>query len=139
MIRYKRLPKDIHQNINALTSIFANDPNIVFAYLFGGFFKGRQNPLSDIDIAVFLRNINKLDYLDLFGKITDILGTEEVALVILNTAPISLTGRILQTRKVLADKKPFLRHIYESVILRKYFDFNVKEKEILRRRYGIGG
>jgi hypothetical protein len=59
--------------------------------------------------------------------------------VILNNAPLSLAGRILQGRKVLVDKEPFVRHIFESRILREFFDFAVKEKNILKRRYGIGG
>ena len=138
MIRFKKLPEDIHQKINSLTNFFKKDPNIVFAYLFGGLLKDRQNPLSDVDIAVFIKDVKKLNYLELFNKITCILGTDEVDLVVLNTSPISLTGRILQSRKILIDKKPFLRHKYESITLRQYFDFAVKEKGILKRRYGIG-
>ncbi len=59
-------------------------------------------------------------------------------LILLNEAPLSLAGRILQNRKVLIDKDPFLRQKYESLILRKYFDFAIKEREILEGRYGIG-
>jgi hypothetical protein len=51
---------------------------------------------------------------------------------------MSLAGRILQKRKLLMDKDPFLRHKYESRILREFFDFAIKEKELLDRRYGIG-
>ncbi|MEK6692671.1 MAG: nucleotidyltransferase domain-containing protein [Nitrospirota bacterium] len=138
MIRYKKLPDDILKKINLLTDLFMDDPNIVFAYLFGGLLKERPNPLSDADIAVFVKNTKKLDYLELFNKITNALGTDEVDLVILNTSPLSLTGRILQERRVLIDKDPFLRHRYESLTLRKYFDFKVKEGSILKRRYGIG-
>ena len=115
-----------------------DDPQVIFAYLFGGLARERVSPLSDVDLSVFVRSPKKLDYLDLFGKIADVLGTEEIDLVILNDAPLSLTGRILQNRKVLTDKEPFLRHKYESLILREFFDFTVKEKSILQRRYGIG-
>lgn len=138
MIRFKQLPQDIHQKIDSLTDLFRNDPNIIFAYLFGGLLKDRVNPLSDIDIAVFLKDTKRLDYLDLFSRITDALDSDEVDLVILNISPISLTGRILQNRRLLVDKAPFLRHKYESITLRKYFDFAIKEKDILKRRYGIG-
>ena len=98
--------------------------------------KGR-NP--EKALPVFVKDINKLNYLELFNKITNILDTDEVDLIILNTAPISLIGRILQNRKILIDKNPFLRHKYESINLRKYFDFKIKEYNILKRRYGIGG
>jgi hypothetical protein len=76
--------------------------------------------------------------ISMFGKIADILNTDEVDLVILNHAPLALSGRILRDRKVLVDKKPFLRHRFESLILRESFDFAVKERDILQRRYGIG-
>jgi len=79
-----------------------------------------------------------MDYLDTFGKISEILGTGEIDLVILNQAPISLAGRILQSREVLVDKAPFVRHRFESLTLRMFFDFSFKEREILKRRYGIG-
>jgi hypothetical protein len=138
MIRFKRLPEDIHQRFKFLVNILENDPNIIFAYLFGGLLKDRKNPLSDADIAVSVKNVKSLDYLELFGKVTKALGTDEVDLVILNTAPISLTGRVLQDSKVLVDKNPFMRHRYESLTLREYFDFRIKEREILRRRYGLG-
>ncbi len=138
MIRYRLIPEDIHQKINSLVAIFINDSNIVFAYLFGGLLKDKPNPLSDVDVAVYVKNIKKLDYLELFGNIANVLGTDEIDLVILNTAQLSLTGRVLQSRKVLVDKNPFLRHKYESIILREFFDFTIKERDILKRRYGIG-
>ena len=138
MIRLKHIPKNIHEKIGSLTDLFMNDPEIIFSYLFGGLLRERLNPLSDVDLSVYVRNPKKLDYMELFGRITKILGTDEIDLVILNDAPLSLTGRILQNRKVLTDKKPFLRHKYESLILREFFDFTIKERNILQRRYGIG-
>lgn len=138
MIRYKQIRGDIEKKITTLKGSLDDDPNIVFAYLFGGMVRERRNPLSDIDIAVYVKDLQSLDYLALFGRITDSLDTNEVDLVILNTSPTSLTGRILQNRKVLIDKDPFLRHRFESINLRKYFDFAVKERDILRRRYKIG-
>lgn len=94
--------------------------------------------MSDVDMALYIKSIKELDYLGLFGKISDILGTEEIDLVILNEAPLSLAGRILRSRKVLIDKNPFLRHKYESLVLREFFDFTKKERDILKRRYRIG-
>jgi uncharacterized protein len=138
MIRYKKLPDDILQRMAGLTDFFLKDSKIIFVYLFGGLVRGKAKPLSDVDLALYVRDPNRLDFLSLFHEISQILGTDEIDLVVLNSAPVSLTGRILQNRKILVDKAPFLRHQYESRILREFFDFSVKEKEILRRRYGIG-
>ena len=138
MIRFKKIPENIHQKIDLLIDLFMEDPNIIFAYLFGGLVRGKRKPLSDIDLGIYVKNIKGLDYLSLFSKISQILCTDEIDLVVLNSAPISLAGRILKERKLLMDKDPFLRHQYESRILREFFDFTIKEKEILYGRYGIG-
>ena len=114
------------------------DSNIIFAYHFGGLVRGKRKPLSDVDLGIYVKNVKRLNYLSLFSTISQILCTEEIDLVVLNSAPISLAGRILQKRKLLMDKDPFLRHKYESRILREFFDFAIKEKELLDRRYGIG-
>jgi predicted nucleotidyltransferase len=138
MIRFKRIPEDIHKQLNLLADFFMDDPNIIFAYLFGGMARGKRRPLSDVDLGIYVRNVKRLDFLSLISEVSRILGTDEIDLVVLNSAPISLAGRILRKRKILIDKEPFLRHQYESRILREFFDFAIKEKEILHRRYGIG-
>lgn len=137
MIKRKQLPVDIEQRIALLIPILAQDERVVFAYLFGGLTSGTAKPLSDVDLAVYLEpQVSRIEAkLDLLGMIADALGTDEVDLVILNDAPVSLTGRILKTRRILLDKQPFLRHDYESLTLRKFFDFSHKEQEILIRRF----
>jgi len=120
--------------------VLEQDANVVFAYLFGGLARGRVKPLSDVDVAVYLNNIENLSQykLDLFDRLTDALGTCEVDLVILNKASISLVGRILANKQVLVDKEPFRRHAYESIALREFFDFRVKEDNLFSSRYNLG-
>ena len=138
MIRFKKIPDNIRLRIEILHHFFKKESNVIFAYLFGGLLRERQEPLSDVDVAVYVKNLEELDYLDLFGRIADHLGTNEIDLVILNRAPLALTGRIMKNRKILVDKNPFLRHKFESLILRQFSDFTLKERDILQRRYGIG-
>ncbi len=140
MIKFEKLPENIISRISNTAEVLAKEENVLFAYLFGGLARGDATPLSDVDIAVYLRNTQNLaDYkLSLFDKLTDALGTSELDLVILNTAPTSLAGRILQSKRILVDKEPFNRHKYESVTLREFFDFKIKEKSIFLSRYGIG-
>jgi hypothetical protein len=140
MIKFERLPADILSRIPHVKRVLLEDENIIFAYLFGGLAKGELKPLSDVDISVYVKDIGNLpEYkLKLFDALTEILGTNEMDLVILNTAPVILSGKILQNKQTLVDKNPPLRHAYESLTLRKYFDFTVKEKELFSRRYGIG-
>ena len=123
--------------MNLLEPLLASDDRIIFAYIFGGLAAGEHRPLSDIDIAVYLDgDVDKAEAkLDIMGVLSDTLKTDEIDLVILNEAPISLVGRILKKKRLLTDKQPFLRHSFESLALRKFFDFSRKEQEILYRRF----
>ncbi|GFP25643.1 hypothetical protein HKBW3S25_01123 [Candidatus Hakubella thermalkaliphila] len=140
MIKYEELPKNILSRIQNLKNVLLQDGNIIFAYLFGGLTKGEVKDLSDIDIAVYLKDTGNLAgyKLQLFDRLSNALGTSELDLVMLNTVSLSIAGRILQNKKLLIDKEPFRRHIYESVTLREFFDFKVKEDAFFARRYGIG-
>jgi len=140
MIKFESLPADILSRIPEVKRVLAEDNNIVFAYIFGGLAEGKVNPLSDLDIAVYIRDTNDLaEYkINLFDRIANSLGTSELDLIILNTASISITGRILQKKQNLTDKDPLVRHAYESLTLRKFFDFKVKEEKFFSLRYGIG-
>jgi len=73
-----------------LYKVLKDEPNIAFMCLFGGLLNKKSNPLSDVDIAVHLKNVKHFDYLGTFSRISDILGTDEVDLVVLNNAPINL-------------------------------------------------
>ena len=123
--------------LSRLVSALDQQETLAFAYLFGGLARGDQRPLSDIDVAVYLRGDVEIAEakLELIGLCCDALGTDEVDLVILNHAPVSLVGRILGHRTVLVDKEPALRHLFESRLLREFFDFSRKEEAILLRRF----
>ena len=140
MVRRDPLPNDILQRLPAATRAMEDDPLVLFAYLFGGLTRGDPKPLSDVDMAVYLREAASAadSKLAIFDVLTDALGTNELDLVILNTAPISLVGRIIQGRKLLVDKEPFCRHRFESAKLREFFDFRIREDAFLERRFRNG-
>jgi hypothetical protein len=141
MIKFEKVPADILSRIPAATRILLEDDNVVFSYLFGGLASGTVRSLSDVDIAVYVKDADHLaEYkMRLFDKLTDILGTGELDLVVLNTAPTSIAGRIVRNKQVLVDKEPFRRHIYESVTAREFFDFKIREDAYFARRYGLCG
>jgi uncharacterized protein len=137
MIRFKPLPPNIEDLLPGAARYLENQPEVRFAYLFGGLAAGRRGPLSDIDLAVYLADRSKSSRikLKLLNNLIYILRTEEIDLVILNTAPLPLAYRIIKNKKILMDREPFFRHRYESLIIRKYLDFSVAEKRILERRF----
>ena len=140
MIKFERVPEDVRQRLPQVVEALDRDQRVVFAYLFGGAAAGKLNPLSDIDVAVYLAGTERLAEvkLDLFEKLSELFGTAEIDLVILNTAPVSLAGRIVQGRQILVDREPFCRHRYESLTLREFFDFRKKEEALFELRYGVG-
>ncbi|NLJ48032.1 MAG: nucleotidyltransferase domain-containing protein [Candidatus Atribacteria bacterium] len=141
-MRYGRfpIPNNILELIPEAQKVLNNHPQVIFAYLFGGLAKRHLSSLSDVDVAVYLVvNKNELEIkMDLLNQLSNGLKTDEIDLVILNTASLPLIARIIQNKKVLVDKDPNLRYSFESLNLRKYFDFSIKEKDILYRRYKIG-
>lgn len=140
MIRERPLPVDIEQRLGTLSHALERGSGVVFAYLFGGAATGQLRPLSDVDVAVYLKEtLDPVEArLEALGVLTAHLGTDEVDLVVLNTAPIAVIGRILQTRRVILDRDPFRRHRFESLALREFFDFHIFEHRLLARRYGRG-
>ena len=137
MIKHNKLPKNIEALFPKAIVALKSCPDILFAYLFGSFAKGKLMPLSDIDIAVFLKkNSNFIkNKVNMLSILIDILNSDEIDLVILNSASLPLSMRIIENKKVIGDKAPFVRHQYESLIMRKYFDFSINESRILRRRF----
>ena len=137
MIRTHRLPADILDLLPDAGDYLKSHPQVIFSYLFGSLAKHQPFPLSDVDIAVYLKPGSNLAEckLDILGRLMDILRTDEIDLVIINRADISLVMNIIKSKKIIVDKDPFERHRFESLIMRKYFDFSFKELNQLRRRY----
>ena len=68
----------------------------------------------------------------------DIFEKDDIDLVVLNQASLPLMMNVIKSRRIIVDKYPFIRHKFESLIMRKYFDFSFLEKNILIRRYFDG-
>lgn len=125
---------------NQIRTILEQRDSVIFAYLFGSSVTETLTPMSDIDIAVYLSwNVRKSEErLDLIGRLMMALKMDNIDLVILNSAPLTLKARIIQNKKTLVDKSPFLRHSFESLVMREYYDFSIKEKNIFERRFLFG-
>jgi predicted nucleotidyltransferase len=140
MRRGAPLPADIERRLATLGAVLEGHPVVRFAYVFGGAGRRDLRPLSDVDVAVYLDDaVDPVTArLELIGAVTKHLGTDEVDLAVLNRAPIALLGRILQSRRVIADKDPFLRHRFESLALRQFLDFRIFERRFLDTRFARG-
>jgi len=137
MIKTNKLPANILDLLPLAGDYLKSHPKVIFSYLFGSLAKHQPLPLSDVDIAVYLKQGSNFAEckLDILGQLMGILCTDEIDLVILNRADISLVMNIIKSKEIIVDKNPFERHLFESLIMRKYFDFSIKELNQLRRRY----
>jgi len=97
-------------------------------------------PLSDMDIAIYLKDMSQMHEkrMEILGMLMTLLETDEIDLVILNEAPLTLKMKILENKTVIVDHSPSLRHRFESLVMREYFDFSTVEKAILERRFLSG-
>jgi uncharacterized protein len=132
------LPAGTVSSLTTLGRALERDGRIVFAYLFGSAARRRLTPLSDVDVAVFLEDPSDTPgaRLDIIDAVSRHLGTDRVDVVVLNRAPTAVAGRILLDRQILVDRKPGLRHQYESLTLRMFHDFRHLEHAILKERFG---
>lgn len=134
-----RLSFDTRCRVATLGGVLGRRSEVVFAYLFGSASRDALRPTSDVDIAVYLEN--GTDHDARLAVATDVsrhLRTNDVDVVVLNSAPAALIGRVLADRRVLVDRDPFRRHRFESTELRKFFDFAIREKRLLEARYPSG-
>src|SRR3990170_6876118 len=140
MIKSHKLPDDIMSRLPEAGSYLDSLPEVVFAYLFGSLARDKPAPLSDVDIALYLSEPcdPAEQKLRILGDLMRILETDEIDLILLNTSSLPLKARIVAQKRILTDKDPFLRHRFESLVLREYFDFSIRETDILSRRYGLG-
>lgn len=120
-------------DVTRLAAALGAESEVVFAYLFGSQSTGKTGPRSDVDIAVYLRDgVDAFETgLRLTGVLEKALGTDAIDLVVLNFAPLSLSGRILTTRRVLVDNQPHQRHLFESLTARQFVDFRFREHRLL--------
>ena len=72
------------EKISRLKKYFQKEPQVLLAFLFGSFAKGRAIKESDVDLAVYLSGKSKQDRI--WSKASQIL-EKEVDLICLNEAP----------------------------------------------------
>jgi predicted nucleotidyltransferase len=135
------VPPDLEERLAGIGQVIVDAvADVNFAYLFGSTATGRRTPRSDVDLAIhFGEQADRHSArLDVARAVADQLGTDAIDIVVLNDAPIALAGRILTTRRVVVDRRPFARHRYESLTARMFQDFRLREHRILAARYPRG-
>lgn len=111
--------------------------------------EGRAKPYSDIDIAVlFDPELSKSERFNLkveiISKLTKILGTENIDLIDLNSAPPLFAYEAIKQRSELFISDEKVRIEFETGVLERYFDAEYFLKrhaqlglKTLKEEYGI--
>lgn len=145
---FRPIQPGLSRFITSLVEKLKKDQDITALFLFGSCARGKHTRLSDVDLAILLApGYPRADYfkkkLALLPLITTTLRTDEVDLVILNSAPYSLVYQILTQGQLLYEKEEQKSHRvnFQARAYVDYFDFQPVEKALhdgLRRRIKEG-
>ncbi|MBC8447665.1 MAG: nucleotidyltransferase domain-containing protein [Chloroflexi bacterium] len=116
-------------------SVRDRDKDVVAAYLFGSRARGTADALSDVDIAVLLRDGgNNQEWLwavedELAVAVCDVLQSSDVDLVVLNTAPLPFQFEVIAAGELLLSNDEAARTDFEVAVMTRYWDFKKYDEE----------
>lgn len=118
---------NIDSTLPAMHSYLVGCPDIAAAYLFGSYGTEFQTPLSDVDLAILF--IQEAGYcpdrlLTISAELSRIAQEEDINVVVLNFAPITLQFDVIATGRLLFKKETYLEDFIEYV-LKHYADFKI--------------
>lgn len=117
----------MHEILQKLFSALESEPDIVLAYLFGSVAKGRNGPLSDIDVAVYFSPEGDARsrfrrQIQLTSKLSNTLERDDVDVVRLQDAPLDLAREVVENGKLLLCRDDNLRVEFVFRVVRDYLD-----------------
>jgi len=122
--------KEKHELVVNCKNYFSKRKEILAAYIFGSFARNSINPLSDIDIAVYVDknkiNENKYPYgyaSYILSQLMLLLASNNVDLVILNNANILLCHRVVSKGIRIFSKEIKQTQRREYYYIQQYLDF----------------
>lgn len=112
-----------------IINVLEKQPEVLFAYLFGSYAKGIQDKTSDIDVAIYLKDVNVLERNPLYPsklaiKIEKALAEKKtVDVSVLNGSTLRFRSQVLRYGKLLHSKDEKKRIEFETSSLTQYYDF----------------
>ena len=125
----------------SIPDAFRGEP-VLFAYLYGSHARGDTHPRSDVDVAVYLdpsvpATAHLGQALAIAGQVERSAGIGPVEVLVLNSAPLPVVGRVIEERVVIYSRDEPARVEFESVRHRQFLDFEIHARplaEALLRR-----
>lgn len=119
---------DLKEKLHNIAPIVFEGTPVDFAYLYGSYAKGRSHPFSDLDIGVFVEDLDVKACLDLelslALRLDEILEhTVQSEVRVLNHLPLVVKGEILGEAKLIYSRAEDKRIEFETQVRTAYFDF----------------
>lgn len=111
-----------------LKDFFLTQRDVVFAYLFGSVAKDDMGPLSDVDVAVYLKERRSRHQrfqrrLELMGKVEGVLkASDKVDLIVLNDVALLLRFNVIHQGILLVCRDHKKRILFETKTMSTFFD-----------------
>lgn len=125
---------DVSAHLPALLAELRENPAIVAVYLYGSYDTPYQTPLSDIDVAVLFRRDRVPDsrgQIDLINQVTGGLHEENVSVLILNTAPLSLQFTVVSEGQRILVTDEIAHADFLEVLFNRYGDFAIVQAKLV--------
>lgn len=122
-----------------IKDIVLKKSEISFAFVHGSFVI--DSHFRDIDIAIFLDQMPEslLDYeLALETELMNAVGTYQVDVRVLNTAPLSFKYNVIKSGSILLVRDDNKRTDFQEAVFSHYFDFELYRNSYLRETIGAG-
>jgi len=121
--------KFIRERLKGLPNSLAGlEQQISAVILFGSLATNKETPLSDVDLAILyhknlsLNELNRL-HLQVMGIVTDLLQSDDIDVISLNTAPLAMQyGAIKQSKILLLNNREEYIDYWEQTV-KYYLDF----------------
>jgi len=127
MVRITRKTEKINidDKLSPICEYLSNRKDVAAVYLFGSYGTKYQTALSDVDLAVLFVNPEMPDLesrLEIESALTKITGEDDINLVALNKAPITLQFEIVSQGRLLLKKSYYLED-FKEYLFKRYGDF----------------
>lgn len=124
MIKQKKIMKPEEK----ISRILKRHKNILFAYIFGSYARKEVRKDSDIDIAIFLKDLSVVEEDPSFEvklaleieKETDL---KNVEVVVIDNKPLRFLNQVLRYGKLIFSRDENERLKFETFITKSYIDF----------------
>ncbi len=119
----------IREKINKVLKRY---PEVAFAYLFGSEARGDKTPLSDLDIAIYMKEYSGDRVLSIHADLARALKRSDIDLVILNrTRNLLLLEDIIRNGQLVYEKDHDLCVDFELRTIHLAIDFRTQRKAVM--------